>query len=211
MRYVLMCGGSQGGFEKHKSLTVVKGEPLVERTIRLLSEAGIDKYTITVSEGNHDFDYLGNVVPMINNYRYEGHNIVSGFWLEAFKNFGEPACYMCTDVYYNDDTIKKIVDYPAKGNILFATFCPDIKPWQEPLAYKVSDVDVFFEGIEKTKQLWLDGKCNRHPIIWELYRVLNGINVNTHKMLKDTYVEILNGGMDIDYPHEVELIEKYYG
>lgn len=210
MRYVLMCGGSQGGFKQHKALTVINKEPLIERTIRLLKEAGVDKYTITVSKGNHEFDYLGNIVQMENNNYYYTRNEIKGFWVDAFHNFNEPACYFCTDVYYEENTIKQIINHPTKGNILFGTINSDLKPWQEPLAYKVYDVAAFFKGVEKVKDLYRQGKCKRHPIIWELYRVLNNIDVNTHKLLPETYVEIPNGGMDIDYPDEVSILEEYY-
>ena len=43
MRVIIMCGGTYSEFEKHKALSVVNGETLVERTIRLLKENGITK------------------------------------------------------------------------------------------------------------------------------------------------------------------------
>ena len=210
MRYVLMCGGLYSNFGKHKALAEIHGEPLIERTIRLLHEAGVDEYTITVTEGNHDFDYLGNVVPMKNSYIYENGEI-QGFWVDAFKDFGEPTCYICTDVYYMPETIKQIVDHSTGKNTLFGAVNTDLKPWQEPLAYKVYDTKAFFEGIEIVKQAWRDGKCDRHPLIWELYRVLNGININDHRLFAETYVESRNGDMDIDVPEDIEKLEKYYG
>ena len=40
-----MCGGNYKDFKKHKALSLIRGEVLVERTIRLLEENGVDSYT----------------------------------------------------------------------------------------------------------------------------------------------------------------------
>ena len=37
-KYILMCGGKYKQFKKPKHLSVIKGEVLIERTIRLLKE-----------------------------------------------------------------------------------------------------------------------------------------------------------------------------
>ena len=41
MKYIIMCGGEYKQWETPKQLSVVKGEVLVERTVRLLKENGI--------------------------------------------------------------------------------------------------------------------------------------------------------------------------
>ena len=49
-----MCGGEYKDFETPKQLTIINGERLVDRTIRLLKENGIDK--IYVSSNDSRFD-----------------------------------------------------------------------------------------------------------------------------------------------------------
>ena len=41
MEVIVMCGGVYDNFKEHKSLSIIKGERLVERTIRLLKDNGI--------------------------------------------------------------------------------------------------------------------------------------------------------------------------
>ena len=44
MKYVIMCGGFYEQWKTPKQLQIVKGEVLVERTIRLLKENGVLPY-----------------------------------------------------------------------------------------------------------------------------------------------------------------------
>ena len=57
MKYIIMCGGNYPQFEKPKQLLEVNGEVLVERTIRLLKENGVED--ILISTNSDKFDYLG--------------------------------------------------------------------------------------------------------------------------------------------------------
>lgn len=215
MLYVIMCGGNYSYFEKPKALTVVGGETLLDRTIRLLQEQGIkpDDIKITGSDErltghgaqvlHHDNDFK---VTDIGNGRIS----IQGYWLNAFIETKEPACYIFGDVFFTEKAIKTIVNNRYLGNTLFGTINTDLKSWNEPLAYKVEDPETFFKGIQAVKDLHKQGKCNRHPIVWELYRYLNGIDINKHFMLPETYVHIEDGGMDVDKLDEAEIIEKYF-
>lgn len=215
MLYVIMCGGSYSHFEKPKALTVVKGEKLVKRTIRLLTEKGVDIDNIKISTNNPGFENLGVEILHHDNsfklsYDENGNEKIEGYWLDAFIPLDEPVCYLFGDVYFTATAIKKIVNNGYRGNTLFGTIIKDLKPWHEPLAYKVRKPEEFFAGIEAVKELHRQGKCNRHPIVWELYRYLNGIDINKHFMLVETYVHVPDGGMDVDKLDQVKLIEKYY-
>ena len=59
MRYIIMCGGTYG--EKPKYLLMVRGECIVERTIRLLRECGAED--IAISTNDDRFEWLG--VPIL--------------------------------------------------------------------------------------------------------------------------------------------------
>ena len=56
MKYIIMCGGKYKGFETPKQLLKVNGEIILERTIRLLKENGIED--IAISTNNPAFNYL---------------------------------------------------------------------------------------------------------------------------------------------------------
>ena len=215
MLYVIMCGGNYSYFEKPKALTVVRGETLLDRTIRLLQEQGIKPDDIKITGSDERLSGHGaQVLHHDNDFKVTdiggGRVSIQGYWLNAFIKTDEPICYLFGDVFFTEEAIKKIVDNGYRGNTLFGTIIKDLKAWNEPLAYKVRKPKEFFEGIEAVKELHRQGKCNRHPIVWELYRYLNGIPINKHFMLIETYVHIENGGMDVDKLDEAEIIEKYF-
>jgi hypothetical protein len=79
--------------------------------------------------------------------------------------------------------------------------------WGEPFGYKVNDYKTFFKGIEAVKKLQDKGKTKRMPITWELYRYLNGLDVNVQQ-ITENYVCIDDETMDIDYPEDIETMNK---
>lgn len=209
MIYVIMCGGKYTHFEKHKALTEVNGEPLVARTIRILKKLTNDQIFITADDP--EFAEYGIILPHDNSYQHDGKK-ASGYWLDAFYPYfldGTEVCFIMGDVYFSEDALEKIVNYDVHRNTLFGTRFG--KAWEEPLAYKVVHYAEFMNGVEEVKKLYNEGKCNRHPIIWELYRYLNGIDVNTHILKNETYIDIPRGGIDADYPSEIPGMRKAFG
>ena len=80
MKYIILADSSVG-FEMPRQLSVIKGEPLVQRTIRLLKQNGVKDILIT----SHDkrFDNLGatRYEPLNNDYDPLASQ---GYWLNAF-------------------------------------------------------------------------------------------------------------------------------
>ena len=54
MKYVIMCGGKYSKFKEPKALSIVNGEPLVKRTIRLLMDNGVNEIYITSNDERFD-------------------------------------------------------------------------------------------------------------------------------------------------------------
>lgn len=212
MIYVIMAGGYYDMFKGPKALQVINGEALIDRTIRLLKESGISKDNIYISSDYLPFKDKAKLLIHDNNYRVEAGKL-HGYWLDAFyPHFPEntKVTYLFGDVYYSAYGIETIIKHPAAVNTLYGALIGKLKLWQEPLAYKVLDYKTFLKGIEKTKELQDAGLCNRTPLVWELYRVLNSIDVNTHILLYPSYINIKDGGMDVDYPHEAGKVEAYF-
>ena len=87
-------------FEKHKALTVVKGEVLIERQIRQLIEAGVLEIYIVVGYKSEQFEYLQDKygVKLVYNTEYMTRNNSSSVWYarDILHN-----SYVCTsDNYY---------------------------------------------------------------------------------------------------------------
>ena len=211
MKYIIMCGGKYDVWETPKHLQVINGEVLVARTIRLLKENGITDIAITSNDNR--FDNFGvERISHNNTFEYkEGKSY--GYWLDAYYQLPdkEKVCYIYGDVYFTDKAIKTIVNYKSNDNILFGT--KDAKNkyhenWGEPFAYKVNNNKAFKKGIEAVKRLQDKGKTKRIAITWELYRYLNGLDLNIQQVLDETYVCIDDGTMDIDNPQELEELKK---
>ena len=208
MVYVIMCGGKYPHFERHKALTLINGEPLIARTIRMLKELTDDQIFITADD--EAFSEYGVVLPHKNSYRHDGIQ-GSGYWLDAFyPHFldGMEVTFLMGDVCFTEEALKTIVEYKAEKNTLFGTSIANNSlhfDWGEAFAYKVVDYKEFMDGVEAVKKLQDEGKTNRIALVWELYRYLNGFDVNIQRINPETYVGIDDGTMDVDMPGD----EKY--
>ena len=207
MIYAIMCGGDYSKWDEPRQLKTINGEPLVSRTIRLLKENGVENICITATDER--FDNFG--VPRLkhsNNYK-QSKNGESGYWLDAFYPFREPITYLFGDVYFTEQAIKDIISCEG-GNILYGSKIATNKlhqNWGEPFAYVVNDWQTFKKGIEAVKRLQDEGKTKRVPIAWELYRYLNGIDVNTHEVREETFRVIDDETIDIDSPKAYEELK----
>ena len=204
MKYVIMCGGQYNFWETPRQLLNIGGERVVDRTIRLLRKFGVDDICIT--SNNPAFDSCG--VPRLthpNSYVSEQEGKNSGYWLDAFyPDFTDKeVCFIFGDVYFTENAIKTIVNYKASTDTLFGTGIARNalhKNWGEPFAYKVVDYPHFMEAVREVKELQDKGKLKRVALVWELYRYLNGLDVNVQSVKDDTYIVIDDITMDMDSP-----------
>ena len=229
MKYVIMCGGKYPQFKKKKPLLEVKGEVLVERTLRLLRECGVED--IAISTNTNEFDYLG--VPILyqeSDYCYgnkEEGKKSSACWLNAYYPLEEACCYLHGDVYFSPEAIKKIVETEVKDTMFFCT-CDgtdierDPRNWKgrEPFAYKVENWQAFRWGIQRLMRM-VDNEeyTGLPPISWNLYRLLNGYDVkrdareyteiNNIFQSPGDYVLIDDYTTDVDNEWDIERIEEH--
>ena len=204
MQYIIMCGGRLNDRGEPKQLQIVKDEPIIARTIRLLRENGISD--IAISSIYPDFDCFG--VPVL---KHRNTFVYGGRWLEAFYPTKKPVCYLCGDVVYSPEAIKTIIETPTDSIEYFATAPPFsdkyIKTWAEPLAYKVADVKLFKACIEVTKYYADIGRFRREPIAWELWQVIKGTPLN--QIDYTNYTVINDYSCDVDCQEQLEKIGEY--
>lgn len=214
MKYIIMADNANlQPFDLPRQLTKINGEPLIKRTVRLLKENGVEDIWIT----SHDkrFDNLGaKRYEPLNNY-YD-RVAKKGYWLNAFPTelLNQPITFLWGDVYYSENAIKTIVETKAKDNLFFCTYQNKdkryIKCHDEPLAYKVVDCESFKKHIDIVKKMFDEGKTVRHPISWELYRSINGQDINVHTMTTN-YVAINDESCDIDTINDIILLKEKLG
>lgn len=213
MQVIIMCGGKYHKFKKHKALTVINNEVLVERTIRLLKENGIKDWYISTNDPDFEkYDERGNIIHHKNNFEVLENGSVKGYWLEAYYITEEPTIYLHGDVYYTEEAIKKILNYKAKENTFIGNDIarnPQHLNWGEPFGWIIVDNEKFKDDIEKTKRLQDEGKLERgYALSWELYRVMNGYDPNYMLINDNNYLSIDDNTIDVDEPFQIEEVNK---
>lgn len=210
-----MCGGEYKKWETPRQLSVVNGEELVARTIRLLRENGITD--IAISSNNPIFEKFK--VPVLkhdNLYIANGIGNVEGDWFNAFYPTDEPVCYLFGDVFFSPEAIKTIVETKTDDIELFGSgepFSKDyIKTHEEPMALKVMNQKHLHEAIEKTRELDKEHKFWRKPIVWELFTVIKNapLQVRMGEYTTD-YVVINDYTCDVDFKEDIDKLNKIMG
>lgn len=205
---IIMCGGYYENFKEHKALTKINGERLVERTIRLLKENGIKDYYI--SSNDDRFKEYGKTLKHKNTYK-QINGKEEGYWVDAYYPTDKPCIYLHGDVYYSEDAIKKILNYNPIVNTMIGNqwaLNENHDKVGEPFGWIIVNQKKFRKAIEETKILQDEGKCDRMPVSWELYQVLNEHDVNGFDISIDTYLPIYDETVDIDYPEQIKKLEE---
>ena len=211
MIYIIMCGGTYTAFTTPRQLLTFKGEKIVERTIRLLRENGIED--IAISSNNPLFEQFG--VPVLhheNHYETPEYNKCKGFWCECFYPMDVPTCYIFGDVVFSENAIKTIVEYETDDIAFFGSAPPFSrlypKVWIEPFAFKVHDTEHLHRAIAEVKDLHSWGRFRREPIAWEMWNViLRGVDGDVNTIDYNSYVHINDWTSDIDKPEEIPNLE----
>ena len=206
---IIMAGGVYDNFEKHKALSVVNGEPLIERTIRLLKENGIEEYYISSNDDN--FNKYGNVLHHENSFKYENGQC-KGYWVDAYYPTDEPTIYLHGDVYYSEQAIKTILNLKPSVNTMLGNqyaLNENHDKVGEPFGWIIVDQEKFRNAINECKRLQDEGNIDRgYAISWELYEVLNGHDINDFIISEDTYLAIADETDDVDDPSQIEILNK---
>lgn len=209
MRYIIMCGGTYQQWETPKQLVKIRGEPIVARTIRLLRENGVEDIAIS----SHDCAFAQFGVPVLehkNNFTVRSPWDTEGSWCDAFYLTEEPVCYIFGDVVFSPEAIRTIVETETTRIQFFASappFAPEYpKPWAEPFALKVWHTDLLKDAIHSLKYFERQGMFRRKPIMWELWNVITGGNLN--EIDYSSYVAINDYTCDIDVPEDAAEFEK---
>ena len=205
---IIMCGGYYENFKEHKSLSIINGERLIERTIRLLKENGIKDYYI--SSNDDRFKEYGKILKHENTYK-QINGTQEGYWVDAYYPTDKPCIYLHGDVYYTEKAIKTILSYKPKVNTMIGNQWAlniEHKKVGEPFGWIIVNQKKFRKAIEETKILQDEGKCDRMPVSWELYQVLNEHDVNGFDISIDTYLPIYDETVDIDYPEQIKKLEE---
>lgn len=206
MKYIIMCGGSYASrWDTPKQFSVVGGERVIARTLRLLKENGIKD--IYLSTNNPVFEQYG--LPILHHKNVFGEG---GMWVEGFYPTDEEVCYIFGDVVFSPEAIKTIINTDTDDIEFFASAPPFannyIKPYAEPFAFKVKNQKHFRQAIETVQKL--KNQFKREPIAWELWQVIKETPIN--KIDYTNYTVINDYTCDIDNKRDIVAFnEKVFG
>lgn len=198
--YIILCGSNHERINGvPRQLVEINGERILDRTIRLLMENGVESITITATDPAFD-GIDANIV------YYDS----TGPWIRCFPYIMAPTTFIFGDVYFSPEAIKKIVETKTDSIEFFASAPPFhekyIKPWAEPFAFKVVDSKRFQECIAIVSDYLNKGLWRRDPIAWELWQVIKDTQIN--KIDYTNYTVINDYTCDIDTAADVEKLRR---
>lgn len=200
MKYIILCGSNHEKINGvPRQLVKIKGERILDRTISLLRSYGVEDISVTATDPAFN-GIDAEIIP------YDS----SGPWINCFPPIDEPTTFLFGDVYFSEDAIKRIIT-TATDDIAFFGSTPPFaknypKRWAEPFAFKVVNLQHFAESVLKIKELQASGVFQRDPIAWELWQIIKGTPLNN--IIYTNYVAINDYTCDIDYPSDVEIMER---
>lgn len=213
MKVFILCGGHYSNFSHPKCLSVVKGERLLDRTIRLLRPYSPEiTVTCNLEETRLDSYYPLKVAQSFH------HIERKGYYLDAFIPCDFPCIYLFGDVFYTEDAIKQIIE--RFNTTTYNVFVCNKYPFNEkglrqgePFGWIVKDQEEFKAAITLCKKLQNRGRVTqdgklRIPTNWELSQVINGNGVNQFIFNKDDCLVIDDLTIDCDSPESAKILEE---
>ena len=223
MRAVIMCAGRATRWNGHlgvnKHQVEVDGERIVDRTVRLLLELGVDDVW-TTSDEPMPMDGTHNLVA---SWPEIGNELTTGLELDRFYNAlplwrgTDEFCYLYGDTYYTEECVRLIVE--AKGDFrVIGRSGPSYrtrKPYEEIFGVKLIDFDMAFEALERVytahrRFLFADlmKKKDVEPwtertACWEWYRAVEGFPLREHR-IGQRFIECDDWTEDFDWPGDYE-------
>lgn len=199
MKYIILCGSNHALINgTPRQLVKICGERILDRTIRLLRQNGVEDISITATDPAFE-GVDAKIIP------HDG----SGHWVNGFPPLDAPTCIIFGDVYFSPDAIKTIVETETDDVEFFGStppFAPNYpKHWAEPFAFKIVNTQHFEDSVAEIKRLKAGNVFSRDPISWELWQVIKGTPLNN--IIYNNYTAINDYTCDIDDPQDVRNME----
>lgn len=219
MQYIIMCGGTYQPFvTEFRPFIKINGERLVDRTIRLLRELGINDIAVSVPLDCNLMDDLDvEVLKIQNDFGFKTeYSTFMGSYADAFYITDEPVCYLMGDVFYSKAALKTIIDKDTDDILFFATHEPFAegypKSYCEQLAFKVVNQDHLHQALKQFREYENMGRVNwpfcRSPLLWEIYQLCAGLPVNNIIIESPIFVGVHDFASDVDYDFEIPELER---
>ena len=180
MKYMIMANGKGTRWNNYLGITkqeaVINNERLLDRTVRLIKTYTDDPVIILSSNINHTNE---NATRLISNCNEHYHKLV------AYDLIDEPVTYLYGDTYYEESTIKKIIEDE----------CIDVNFYGNEhaiIAFKVNNIELFKSVIDN---------CNDDTK--NIYHAFDNFNCDRK------FISVGKGFFNINTPSDyLNLVEK---
>lgn len=192
----------------------IDGEPIIDRTGRLLRENDYGALAVVKPEDFNKFQGFRHIAPVVadlNPVYGDADKFLSssGFWNKAGRTI-----VLYGDVFFTEEAIKTIVEYKGKDYTLFGRASGSTitgSKWGEcfAISFYPKDHKKITDALEKISYDWRNGRLKRCGG-WELYREIVGIPITEPHKITTNFVEINDFTEDFDYPEDYdEFIKRY--
>lgn len=196
MRFVIMADGKGTRWNNYlgipKHMAEVKGEALIERTIRLIRELN-DEDDVEIIVTSHDkrYEFCGST-------RYEPLN--NRLEIDRFTDelLIDGMCFLYGDTYYTEASLSKILECEAEDILFFGNE-------KSIVAVKISNSELFRYHVCRVRQLYLEGALNR-CVGWQVYQSFTSQDFNDVISTEKKFIYVDRETRDINTPEEYEVI-----
>ena len=212
MKVLILADGNGTRWNNYKGvpkqLLKINNETLLDRTIRLCKENGINKNDLIIVG---DFKHEDAI-----NDKFENCPLKRQLFLTIAKKYKEPFILLNGDCYYTEAIIKNAISKDIKrwGHWCRLNANPHTgKPWGEGYIHKVVDIDWWISELEEFNRkcetgiinLTNDWTINRYLAKWnDIYKHREDLP-NEYDILWDDETD------DFDFPEDYDRFIKFTG
>jgi choline kinase len=221
--FLIACSGQAQRWDNYmgvaKHLIKINGERILDRTIRLIRERVKEDCVINVIAFDEKYKANGSIlqIPQYETQTEKDEHFVNPFLYVSKRWWNDtgPTIILFGDVYFTEEAINTIIN--SVYNLDTYTFYgrPGASAYTGCKYGEIFGVsftrdysDNLWNTICEVKKLRDENKIKRF-ISWEVYRMLQSIDLNTHE-IKNNFTIIDDFTDDFDYPRDYDLwIERW--
>lgn len=192
MRYIIMADGKGRRWQNYMGLDKhcisIGGETLMERTVRLLHEVDADAEVIITSH-SEALNVMGAL-------RYEPKNNVLEIDRFTAELIDDNVCFLYGDVFYAEETVKRIVNDKSNERVLFFGNEKSI------CAALVRDGKLFSSLVNEIRTRFLAGEIDECKG-WQVYHLHAGLPL-VGRDIGEHFINVSNLTCDFNAPEDYE-------
>lgn len=214
-RAIIICAGEATRWKNYKGvpkhLIEIEGERLLDRTIRLLKERGVEEIYTVVKDISMSYYNQGSTQWVVKPDYDKNADADKFLSSTALWNHEGRTLVLYGDVYFTEDAMDTITGFAAKEWTLFGREGASKitgTPWGEcfAISFYPEDHERMYGKLKYIAELYKTGVINRCGG-WELYRAMTGREgkkVRHPHTITTNFVEINDWTEDYDTPQDYE-------